>query len=231
MTDQFDWGSIGADNDYVKLHKRNIESEIFKRGIYELFFPVEEGDIVVDFGASVGPFGYSILPKKPAMLYCFEPSPAEFPTLMKNLPSENVLFINKGISDTDGFEVLHAAYGETANLSHPVPTMTFRTFLLKHNIQKIDFLKTDCEGGEYSIFTIEHFSWIHANVKKIVGEWHLETPEMIKKFVKFKDLYLRSFDDVKVHSVNGYDITDKLHDPWFITYFKQVIIYINNTKK
>jgi FkbM family methyltransferase len=30
-------------------------------------------------------------------------------------------------------------------------TITFDTFISLYNIDKIDFIKTDCEGGEYDI--------------------------------------------------------------------------------
>jgi hypothetical protein len=38
------------------FHKESIIREIFVDRIYEKFFEVKEGDIVVDIGASVGPF-------------------------------------------------------------------------------------------------------------------------------------------------------------------------------
>jgi hypothetical protein len=47
---------------------------------------------------------------------------------------------------------------------------------------KIDFLKVDCEGGEYDIFTQDNLDFLINNVKKIVGEWHLRTPQLKEKF-------------------------------------------------
>ena len=42
-------------------HKTMMIAEIFKRKQYEEIFEVKEGDLVVDIGASIGPFTYSIL--------------------------------------------------------------------------------------------------------------------------------------------------------------------------
>ena len=48
-----------------EYHKNSILKEIFVDRCYEQFFEVEDGDIVLDIGASVGPFTYSILNKNP----------------------------------------------------------------------------------------------------------------------------------------------------------------------
>jgi hypothetical protein len=39
-------------------------------------------------------------------------------------------------------------------------TTTFEKIVKEYNISKIDFLKFDCEGGEYSIFTKENYEFI-----------------------------------------------------------------------
>ena len=62
-----------------------IEFQVLKN----ISFEVQKGDIVLDIGASVGPFTYSILDKKPSHIFCIEPSPIEHPTLEKN--TENIL--------------------------------------------------------------------------------------------------------------------------------------------
>jgi hypothetical protein len=42
------------------MDKTNAAREVLVEKIYEKYFPVEEGDIVVDLGASVGDFIWSI---------------------------------------------------------------------------------------------------------------------------------------------------------------------------
>ncbi len=97
-----------------------------------------------------------------------------------------------------------------------------------YNIQKIDFLKSDCEGGEYDIFSTENLFWIKQNVRKIVGEWHMRTPELKQKFREFRDVYLRVFPNFKVRSYNGFNIEEKLWTDEFIDVFTEIIIYIDN---
>jgi len=75
---EFDWGKS---NDWFRWA---INKEIFEEKIYEKFFSVDEGDVVMDIGASIGPFTYSILDKKPSKVYSIEPCDEEFPYLVKN---------------------------------------------------------------------------------------------------------------------------------------------------
>jgi FkbM family methyltransferase len=224
----FNWGWLDADNNFSKTHKMLIRNEIFVRNMYETVLQVEEDDVVVDIGASVGPFAYSILSKKPSRVFCFEPSDQAFPILEKNVNGKNIRCFHAGISNTDGSSLLNSVFTEHFYQDTPCNTMKFKTFIEQEKIDHIDFMKTDCEGGEYDIFNIENFSWIQANIKKVVGEWHLSTPELKFKFQRFINLYLRTFNDYKVFSVDGVEVTDKVFTDWFTAYFSEVIIHINN---
>ena len=106
--------------------------------------------------------------------------------------------------------------------------ITFKKLCELYNLEKIDFLKTDCEGGEYDIFNEENFDFIKNNVKKIVGEWHLGTPELNAKFRDFRDLYLQNFVNVEVYSVDGVDIKWSVMSEHFLEYYTEVIIHIYN---
>ncbi len=184
--------------------QETVTKEIFQDKIYERFFEVEEGDIVFDIGASLGPFTFSILDRNPKHVFCFEPSFEEFKTLVMNTRHGNVTHINKGISDKIGKFDFKFVFENTNN--DVLYSTTFQKVIEDYNIQKIDFLKTDCETGEYDIFTVENLFWIKNNVKKIVGEWHLGEPWMKSKFAVFRDLYLRVFPNFKIISFDGIDI-------------------------
>lgn len=206
--------------------KETVEKEIFQDKIYEKYFEVEQGDVVFDIGASLGPFTYSILNKKPSHVFAIEPSFEEFKTLVLNTRHGNVTQINKGISNVIGeFEFEFVFDKDSGNKMY---STTFMKIIQDYNIQKIDFFKTDCEGGEYDIFNIENLFWIKQNVKKISGEWHLGTPEKKRKFIEFRDIYLKIFKNHKVNSFDGVDITWNLWSNEFIEYYTEVIIYIDN---
>jgi FkbM family methyltransferase len=206
--------------------KETVEQEIFVDKIYERFFGVEEGDVVFDIGASLGPFTYSILDKNPSHVFAMEPSFEEFKTLVLNTRQGPVTHINKGIADSVGeFEFQYVFNNDNGNKLY---STTFKKLMSDYNVKQIDFLKSDCEGGEYDIFNIENLFWIKENVKKISGEWHLGTPELKEKFKVFRDTYLRLFPNHQVISFNGVDIKSNLWNDEFINYYAEIMIYIDN---
>jgi len=218
----FQWGTIEDDHWFKPVLIR----EIFDVNTYEKFFKVEKGDIVVDVGASVGPFAYEILKNKPKRIFCIEPSKEYFPTLLKNVEGrKEVIPINKAISENDSYYDIIPSFGKYTS------TIKFNTFIKDYNINKIDFLKLDCEGGEYDIFNDENLPWISTNVKKISGEFHLFNNELKEKFRKFRDTYLKHFSNFEVIAMDGVDIKWDLWNEHFIEYYQYIMIYIDNRKK
>jgi FkbM family methyltransferase len=219
------WGNDVIPIPMGKYHKDSIYKEIFIDKLYEKHFEVQEGDTVLDVGASVGPFTYSILSKNPKQIFTIEPSDSEFITLTKNLGSNsNVTLINKGITSLNGTVESDQLFGGETQMEG----ITFKDFIKENNIEKIDFLKTDCEGGEYDIFHIDNFCWLKENLGVAVGEWHLDTPELKQKFRVFRDVFLRLFPNHQVSSIDDIDIKWDLWNEHFIEYYNGVIIYIDN---
>ena len=221
----FDWGPMATGEEGL-FHKNVLTEEIFKNRIYETFFEVEEGDIVLDVGASVGPFTFSILEKKPKHVYCIEPSEVEFVTLNKNFQGYPVTPVLKGIYSENSRTENSQVYFSNGQMDG----ITFRKLCELYSINKINFLKTDCEGGEYDIFNEDNMDFIFENVEKIAGEWHLGHEPLKSKFRNFRDTYLKKFNNVQVLSVDGVNITWNLWDESFLTRYGEIIIFIDNRK-
>jgi len=237
--DDFDWGLFEKNDLLSKCIKKEFEGE----GNYEKFFSVEENDIVFDIGASVGPFTKSILSKNPKLILCLEPHPKLFETLRNNfLSSDNVKCINKGISLENGEVIFENLFDDTKGYDYVGDDLwkkkekaigvTFENLIKENNIEKIDFLKIDCEGGEYDVFTLNNFYWIKNNIKKIVGEFHLHTEEFKQKFIMFRNLYLRELNKFKIFFVdsnsNFFDISGEIWDDNFVYKYGWFNIYIDN---
>jgi len=228
---EFDWGLIEKN----AWFRKTLEKEIFIDDIYQKFFGVDNGDVVFDVGASIGPFTYSILNKNPSKVYCFEPHEDLYKTLVKNVSSENVVCVNKSVGSSDDGYTTKGLFNEDivecfSDLNEKtVPSTKFSTFIRENNIEKIDFLKSDCEGGEYEIFNEENFEWIKNNVKKIAGEWHLVTEEQKVLFRKFRDTYLKEMPNHQVFSIDDIDIKHSLWSDWFIDYYGLITLYIDNS--
>jgi len=230
----FDWGLI-AENEW--FHK-TVEKEVFIDNVYQKFFKVKEGDIVFDVGASAGPFTHFIKDQKPGKVYCFEPHPQLYQTLRKNVSDENVVCVNQAIGPvTDEFESVGLFNEdllktcEDENLQ-TISSVKFKDFVEQNNIAQIDFLKTDCEGGEYDIFNDENLPWIKNNVKKVAGEFHLGTPELKEKFKHFRDTYLKQLKNYEIYSADYVNIKQHLYGSdngeWFLDYYTTINLYIDN---
>jgi autotransporter strand-loop-strand O-heptosyltransferase len=214
---QFDWGKKS------EWYVSQATKEIFEDDAYERFFEVEEGDIVVDLGASLGPFTYKILPKNPKQCYVVEPLSYHINVLHKNVGKDNVKIIQGAITDKKNIEITWDGITES------VPTFSFKEFLNENKINKIDFLKCDCEGGEYDVFQPSNIDFLKT-IPKIVTEFHLVNDENFHecKFRWFRDNILPKFENYKVYSYDGVDIKWDLWNDHFIEYYNEVIIYIDN---
>ena len=216
----FNWGKTDS------IFRDIITNELFNDNIYTKVFDVEENDVVFDVGASIGPFTFNIIEKKPSHVFCFEPSISEFPYLVLNTNHGPVTYINKGITDKVGEMEFEYLFEDNSNCKSY--STTFSKIIDDYNIKEIDFLKTDCEGGEYDIFTVENLFWVKENVRKISGEWHLNTQDLKDKFRVFRDVYLRVFKNFKIYSIDDVDITDHCWGDEFINYYSEILIYIDN---
>ena len=213
--DNFDWGPTSEG------FKGQAIREIFENNDYEYCFEVEENDIVVDIGATIGEFTYKILEKKPKHCYVVEPLPVFFDTLKKNLEGNQVSFTNAAITNDKYCNI------EWDGRNSIVNTLTFKDFVAQNRLNKIDFLKVDCEGGEYDIFTEENIEFLK-KVPKIVCEVHLESKILKEKFRNFRDNILPNFKNIKFMSYDFCEIMWDLYNEHFIEYYGEVYLYIDN---
>jgi FkbM family methyltransferase len=228
----FDWSDL-TEEDIV-----TIEREIVHEKVYRFWNDVKEGDIVLDIGASVGAYTISILDQKPKKVYCVEPSKNFLKTLSKNCveklidnPETSITYINHGVvSDyNDNINV----FGNDKSF---VP-LTFNELIKKYSIHHINFMKIDCEGGEYSIFTDDNIDFLTHNVDFIAMEVHLKGNGFREKFKTIRDRYLSKFKNYKLISCTrqniswgtSLDLTDKIFDNQFIDEYNcELMLYIDN---
>lgn len=230
----FDWGK------FPKECSNAISSEIFDHRIYERFFEVEEGDIVVDIGSSVGPFTVSILDKNPKKVYCVEPSKSLFEALVNNTSNyQNVTCINKAVCNPNTYDIRIFCegnpdiYGGVTRESYD--PISFNQFIKENSIEYIDFLKMDCESSEYEIFVDESIDFLVNNVRKISAELHVGNindpryEDTKKRFRYFRDNYLTRFNNYRVLGTDYSDLTSKIFDEEFMNSFQgEFLLYILN---
>lgn len=225
----FDWGVFRKEPEFFF----NVRQELFVRNIYQKLFSVEKGDIVVDIGASCGPFSYMIQEKQPAHVYSLEPQEDLYNTMIKNLNFQNYTCINKGIASKDDMITFENIYEPLTKCKvwekAKAWGITLKTLIKEYDIKKIDFLKIDCEGGEYDFFTEENMPWILKNVKKIAAEIHLLTPEMKNKYRHFQEKILPQFSNYQAFTYDGStNITDEISQSIFVDKDFYYMLYIDN---
>jgi hypothetical protein len=205
--------------------------------VYDYWRGFQKGDIVVDIGASVGPVSKLALSEGATKVFCVEPSNSLCDSIKENLKEyDNYIIINKAITN-DPSEV--CIFKE-----EPFEITTFKELIEQNNISKIDYLKIDCEGGEYDIFTEENIDFLLNNVEFIAAEFHLRNfvkgnnREKFKYFqenilTKFPNYQIKSCLHQKIKPGQSIDLSEYVKNEEFIdTYNCELMIYIwNNTNK
>jgi len=230
----FDWGDLPYED------VSTIEREVIEEQVYRFWNDVKENDVVLDIGASVGAYTISILDKNPKQIYCVEPSKSLINLLEKNCTSylgdrsntnTSITYINNAIVNDRDDQV--NVFGSDKFFT----PITFSELIHKYAIKNIDFMKVDCEGGEYSIFTEQNLDFIINHVKFIAIEIHLKGDGFRDKFKQFRDNFLTKFKNYKVMSCtrqniswgNSLDIKSDIFDDYFIdNYNCEFMIYISN---
>lgn len=229
--------SIEGLNSITQAHTMYIE--FFIRGDYNWWYEVGPGDIVVDIGACVGFFTCLALDKGAKKVYSVEPNPNLVNTILKNTAVHTVnkqenplVIVNKAIGTENCF--LKNIHGDTDNFK-PC-SIKFKDFIEFYNIEYIDYLKIDCEGGEYDILTTENLNFLKNKVKHIAIEVHLDCFEDApKKFTHFRDTFLSQFkkEQINFFEQDGYEKTfntNWLQRKWPIGWGSSWMIYISNFK-
>jgi FkbM family methyltransferase len=187
--------------------------------------PKKEGLVVVDVGAHIGSFAKAWHEKDPsATIVCVEACPENLPVLACNVagfasiihaactyvPGRLALrnSVKAGGSATGGSIVLPLdeienqlqAWGAAAHLywedRRILPKVTLEQIMGSCGVDRIDLLKLDCEGSEFSILSGCDISKIGC----IVGEWHGDSWE------EFRQQRLSRWEYVVTHGVAGSNI-------------------------
>lgn len=227
MKKEFNWSAVAGNmlSNFDLTRKEFLDNELFQNDCYEHLYPVREGDIVLDLGASIAPFTWKIMDKA-SKVYAVEPMSELIPCIKQNTEGYDVTIINKALSFENGVLEMTDDCINKFDVRE-VETTNFKTLLKDNNITKIDYIKTDCEGGEYFLFRDENMEFLKS-VRNIVGEFHLRSVPHKIEFRYFRDKFLPQFKHFEVYSIDGTNIKWDLHNEHFLEYYNEVIIHINN---
>ncbi len=165
--------------------------EVFYERLYDRdYVKVEKGDVVLDIGANLGMFSVYAQNFHPSRVVAVEPGPEEFPLLVKNLKNfDNAESYDYAVSKETGkvrfsstdegvsnhiaegnFDVLQ--YGNHVYQTVEVDSININDLIKEAKLDKIDYLKIDCEGAELDIFETIDKNYLRNSVRKIAVEYH-----------------------------------------------------------
>lgn len=165
----------------------SIFKEIFVNKVYNQGnVKINEGDIVFDIGANVGVFSLFASVIKNVQVYSFEPHPKNFEILLNNVTQNNIenvkcfdfaiglnneqRFLIEG-NIAGGHKFLYDKESDISEGLLKVKTVTLLTIMEELDIDKIDFLKLDCEGAEGEIIKSLGAEGL-SRVNKLAIEFH-----------------------------------------------------------
>jgi len=140
---------------------------------------------ILDIGAHIGVFAVKASMLFPGQrMVCVEPVPANFALLRRNLSRNHcgpVTPVNAAVSATSGSTQVyidprntggHSTAVAISDTAIPVQMIGFGDLVRKYQLDRISFLKVDCEGGEYDIMLNPDFEAMVDNIGQIVLEYH-----------------------------------------------------------
>lgn len=131
---------------------------------------ISEGMTVIDIGAHIGLYTIAMgkIVKGSGKIYSFEPTPATFKVLQKNIhfnEMNNIVRpLNKAVSDTEGTTTFYindtdvcnsnslaSNYNNNKGIGINVALISIDKLVETEKISFIDIIKIDAEGAEYSV--------------------------------------------------------------------------------
>jgi FkbM family methyltransferase len=204
----------------TQLDNEYILREILDQNVYEKYNTVKDGDVVLDIGANVGVFPWSLQNKRVRKVVCVEPSQGLLPALKKNLAQLpfTTQIVSAGMGETSGYQSKGSHDYIFGDNNDTFETITFGDLTKQYQLDHVDFLKIDCEGGEYSVFTEANYFYLTKRVGYIAGEWHMYAIEDgIRKFNDFARLYLKGKNNFRVFEpIEWKEVTNDVTDPDFV---------------
>lgn len=177
---------------------KSVLKEVWIKNIYDKHdIKVEKGDTVIDIGAHVGMFSiYASEISQTGNVYAFEPFIENFQRLEKHKiinNKKNLFIYNKGVSDKEGIQTLYLSPdnntgGHSLHLKTEsekkidIHTIRLTDFCNNEKIDRIDFLKMDCEGAEFDILKSDET--ILQKVKKIIMECHPYNDNTVENMIR-----------------------------------------------
>jgi len=185
--------------------------ETWKSGVYNQF-EIKPNSVVVDLGASIGPFAiYAAIKAPNGKVFAYEASKENYDLLVTNKKlnqCDNLKAYHFAVTDKDGrisFSIrknpaLNSVFSFLNDKKKAVVLSKSLASILKDNrLRKIDILKIDVEGSEYDILLASTRETM-AKIDSLVIEYH-ELVGSKRKVNDLKDFLINQGFKVKIYGL------------------------------
>jgi len=160
---------------------------------YKDYCDVEKGDVVLDIGFNYGVFSLGALLNGASKIYGLEPNKKIYKIVKENYPEQDkVSLYNLAVSDKNEIVKFNVGHDTLASSisdpvgdykeSYEVQCVNILDFIMMNQIDKIDFLKIDCEGTEYLIFEGIPDSYFKT-IRRIHVEFHFNEGKKVLSLI------------------------------------------------
>ena len=168
-----------------------VFNSIFGKGEYD--FEIDfEPEYIIDAGAFTGISALYFHKKYPgAKIIAIEPEKSNFDLLVRNTTPYKAIFpvrggvygadVSLGISDNNA-EKYAFRLEACEKAGESVPGYTIKTLMKDFQLPRIDILKMDIEGAEYSVFNHAPDAWL-SEVRILIAELHEYINPGVKELV------------------------------------------------
>lgn len=170
--------------------------EIFVDEIYDQYYNLKKGNIIVDVGAHIGIFAVKAakaVANSGGVVVAIEPDSKNLKFLERNIREndlKNVIIVSKGAwSKPDKLKLYHGCYSMSSSFYHQqwqlaesteVDVDTVDNIVRELGLEKVDFLKMDVEGAEFEVLRGMK-EILQGNINLVISAYHEQDGEVTYK--------------------------------------------------
>jgi FkbM family methyltransferase len=146
--------------------QESFDKDLFFAGVPQ--YVPREDDLIVDVGAHIGTFSLLASSKMPkGRVFAIEPSLDTYTLLRINVAlnrKDNITACRLALMDRSGTVRLshdsgnwgHSSVATLSDSGEDVPSLPLSAFLDQNHIARCAFMKMNCEGSEFPVFSAQH---------------------------------------------------------------------------